>query len=72
MLLCVGLVKKTREGAADVTNTSGVTGMEDAQDNYESQSVAGQDQDMGDGAPEGWVDEDDRVFVHNLRDWESR
>ena len=39
---------------------------------YESQSVDGQDQYMED-APEGWVDEeDDRVFVHDLRDWESR
>ena len=72
ILLCVGLVKKTREGVANMTNASEVTGMEDAQDNYESQSVDGQDQDMGDGVPEGWVDEDDRVFVHDLRDWESR
>ena len=52
-----------------MTNASEVTGMEDVQ---ESQSVDGQDQDMGDGVPEGWVDEDNRVFVHNLQDWESR
>lgn len=56
-----------------MTSTPEVAGIEDAEDNYESQSVDGQDQNMGDDAPEEWMDEgNDRVFVHDLRDWESR